>query len=41
NRPPPPPGPCRKPPAPAAGVNQPAADLQTPLNGIIASSENG
>ncbi|EFB9444181.1 hypothetical protein E4478_16445 [Escherichia coli] len=30
-----------KPPAPPAWIMQPAPDWQTPLNGIISSSENG
>ncbi|EOV4408708.1 Rz1 family lipoprotein, partial [Escherichia coli] len=29
-----------KPPAPPAWIMQPAPDRQTPLNGIISSSEN-
>ncbi|TJH20261.1 hypothetical protein C9160_16230 [Escherichia coli] len=33
--------PCVKPPAPPAWIMQPAPDWQTPLNGIISSSENG
>ncbi|ELD8630358.1 Rz1 family lipoprotein, partial [Escherichia coli] len=35
------PVPCVKPPAPPAWIMQPAPDWQTPLNGIISSSENG
>ncbi|MBE8152379.1 hypothetical protein IPE98_26870 [Escherichia coli] len=38
---PPAPVPCVKPPAPPAWIMQPAPDWQTPLNGIISSSENG
>ncbi|EEZ3504066.1 Rz1 family lipoprotein [Escherichia coli] len=30
-----------KPPPPPAWIMQPAPDWQTPLNGIISSSENG
>ncbi|WP_261280883.1 Rz1 family lipoprotein [Escherichia coli] len=30
-----------KPPTPPAWIMQPAPDWQTPLNGIISSSENG
>ncbi|HAU9357549.1 TPA: hypothetical protein JEX81_004804 [Escherichia coli] len=33
--------PCVKPPAPPAWIMQSAPDWQTPLNGIISSSENG
>nr|WP_225390689.1 Rz1 family lipoprotein [Escherichia coli] len=33
--------PCVKPPPPPAWIMQPAPDWQTPLNGIISSSENG
>ncbi|WP_252355157.1 Rz1 family lipoprotein, partial [Escherichia coli] len=36
---PPAPVPCVKPPAPPAWIMQPAPDWQTPLNGIISSSE--
>nr|WP_148724564.1 Rz1 family lipoprotein [Escherichia coli] len=32
---------CVKPPAPPAWIMQPAPDWQTPLNGIISSSERG
>ncbi|MED7411114.1 Rz1 family lipoprotein [Escherichia coli O157] len=35
------PVPCVKPPAPPAWIMQPAPDWQTPLNGIISSSERG
>ncbi|EIO6665656.1 Rz1 family lipoprotein, partial [Escherichia coli] len=35
------PVPCVKPPPPPAWIMQPAPDWQTPLNGIISSSENG
>nr|WP_141074293.1 Rz1 family lipoprotein [Escherichia coli] len=38
---PPAPVPCVSPPAPPAWIMQPAPDWQTPLNGIISSSENG
>ncbi|EOW3363286.1 Rz1 family lipoprotein [Escherichia coli] len=38
---PPAPIPSVKPPAPPAWIMQPAPDWQTPLNGIILSSENG
>ncbi|EIO6840564.1 Rz1 family lipoprotein [Escherichia coli] len=38
---PPAPVPCVKPPAPPAWIMQPAPDWQTPLHGIISSSENG
>ncbi|EOT7928366.1 Rz1 family lipoprotein, partial [Escherichia coli] len=38
---PPAPVPCVKPPAPPAWIMQPGPDWQTPLNGIISSSENG
>nr|WP_143208741.1 Rz1 family lipoprotein [Escherichia coli] len=38
---PPAPAPCVKPPSPPAWVMQPVPDWQTPLNGIISSSENG
>ncbi|MCB6816696.1 Rz1 family lipoprotein [Escherichia coli] len=33
--------PCVKPPVPPAWIMQPAPNWQTPLNGIISSSENG
>ncbi|EGQ5385773.1 hypothetical protein I4J76_005524 [Escherichia coli] len=33
--------PCVKPPPPPAWIMQPPPDWQTPLNGIISSSENG
>ncbi|EPD8182395.1 Rz1 family lipoprotein [Escherichia coli] len=33
--------PCVKPPAPPAWIMQPAPNWQTPLHGIISSSENG
>ncbi|HEB1566754.1 TPA: Rz1 family lipoprotein [Escherichia albertii] len=32
---------CVKPPPPPAWIMQPPPDWQTPLNGIISSSENG
>nr|WP_270597228.1 Rz1 family lipoprotein [Escherichia coli] len=38
---PPVPAPCVNPPPPPAWIIQPAPDWQTPLNGIISSSENG